>query len=161
MKNDLLFQVLESQPTTASAFDYLKDPLYRNDLKALLRMYDILPLMGKLLLQEIEDRLDNAGLIIQTLKKDLPKISNWLSENSREVMKRYKEDEEQHNCATIVGELHLQYKMMDELSRKVLPHISKDTRKTWASNKEFYDLMSAGRIQKFVKKYISLFTNYR
>lgn len=156
MREDLLFQVLEQAPTTASAFDYLKDPLYRNDLKALLRMYDILPLMGKLLLQEIEDRLDNAGLIIQTLKKDLPKISNWLSENSREVMKRYKEDEEQHKCATIVGELHLQYKMMDELSRKVLPYISKDTRKTWASSREFYDLMSAGRIQKFVKKYISL-----
>ena len=74
MRTDLLFQVLESQPTTASAFDYLKDPLYRNDLKSLLRMYDILPLMGKLILQEIEDRLSNAGLIIQSLKKDLPKI---------------------------------------------------------------------------------------
>ena len=156
MKENLLFEVLASQPTTASAFDYLKDPLYRNDLAALLRMYDILPLLGKLILQEIEDRLDNAGLIIQTLKKDLPNISKWLSENSRQVAKRYKEDETQHNCATIVGELHLQNKMLDDLSRKVLPYISKDTRKTWATHPEFYDLMSAGRIKKFVKKYISL-----
>jgi hypothetical protein len=160
MRDDLLFQVLEQAPTTASAFDYLKDPLYRNDLKALLRMYDILPLMGKLILQEIEDRLDNADLIIQSLKKDLPKISDWLSENSRQVVKRYKEDEEQHECATIVGELHLQNKMMDDLSRKVLPYISKDTRKLWKSNPKFYDVMSAGRIRKFVKKYIALLALY-
>lgn len=156
MKQDLLFEVLANQPTTASAFDYLKDPLYRNDLAALLRMYDILPLLGKLILQEIEDRLENGGLIIQSLKKDLPKISQWFTENSRQVAKRYKEDETQHNCATIVGELHLQNKMLDDLSRKVLPYISKDTRKTWANNPEFYDLMSAGRIKKFVKNYISL-----
>lgn len=160
MREDLLFQVLEQAPTTASAFDYLKDPLYRNDLKALLRMYDVLPLMGKLILQEIEDRLSNAGLIIQSLKKDLPKISNWLSENSRQIAKRYKEDEVQHNCATIVGELHLQNKMMDDLSRKVLPYISKDTRKLWKGKPEFYDLMSRGRIQKFVKKYIALLALY-
>lgn len=160
MRTDLLFQVLESAPTTASAFDYLKDPLYRNELKALIRMYDVLPVMGKLILQEIEDRLDNADLIIQTLKKDLPKISDWLSENSRQVMKRYKEDEEQHNCATIVGELHLQNRMMDDLSRKVLPYISKDTRKLWKGRPEFYDVMSAGRIKKFVKKYIALLSLY-
>jgi len=160
MRDDLLFQVLDLAPTTASVFDYLKDPLYRNDLKALLRMYDILPLMGKLILQEMEDRLNNAGLIIQSLKKDLPKISDWLSENSRQVAKRYKEDEEQHKCATIVGELHLQNKMMDDLSRKVLPYISKDTRRLWKSNPDFYDLMSRGRIQKFVKKYIALLSLY-
>ena len=153
MRDDLLFQVLDQAPTTASAFDYLKDPLYRNDLKALLRMYDVLPLMGKLILQEIEDRLSNAGLIIQSLKKDLPKRSDWLSENSRQVAKRYKEDEEQHKCATIVGELHLQNRMMDDLSRKVLPYISEDTRKLWKGKPEFRDLMSAGRIKKFVKKY--------
>lgn len=160
MRTDLLFQVLEKQPTTASAFDYLKDPLYRNDLKALIRMYDVLPIMGKLILQEMEDRLNNAGLIIQSLKKDLPKISDWLSENSRQVLKRYKEDEEQHNCATIVGELHLQNKMMDDLSRKVLPYISKDTRRLWKNNPDFYDLMSAGRIKKFVKKYIAMLALY-
>lgn len=160
MRDDLLFQVMQHAPTTASAFDYLKDPLYRNDLGALLRMYDILPLMGKLILQEIEDRLTNADLIIQSLKKDLPKISNWLSENSREVAKRYKEDEVQHNCATIVGELHLQNRMMDDLSRKVLPYISKDTRKTWKGRPEFYDVMSAGKIRKFVKKYIALLALY-
>lgn len=160
MRTDLLFQVLDSAPTTASAFDYLKDPLYRNELKALIRMYDVLPVMGKLILQEIEDRLDNADLIIQTLKKDLPKISDWLSENSRQVMKRYKEDEEQHKCATIVGELHLQNKMMDDLSRKVLPYISKDTRKLWKSKPGFYDLMSRGRIKKFVKKYIAMLALY-
>lgn len=160
MRNDLLFKVLEKQPTTASAFDYLKDPLYRNELKALIRMYDVLPIMGKLILQEMEDRLNNAGLVIQSLKKDLPKISDWLSENSRQVLKRYKEDEEQHNCATIVGELHLQNKMMDDLSRKVLPYISKDTRKLWKGKPEFYDLMSAGRIKKFVKKYIAMLALY-
>lgn len=160
MRDDLLFQVLEKAPTTTSAFDYLKDPLYRNDLKALLRMYDILPLMGKLILQEIEDRLNNAGLVIQSLKKDLPKISDWLSENSRQVAKRYKEDEVQHKCATIVGELHLQNRMMDDLSRKVLPYISEDTRKLWKGKPEFRDLMSAGRIKKFVKKYIALLSLY-
>jgi len=160
MRDDLLFQVLEKAPTTASAFDYLKDPLYRNDLRALLRMYDILPLMGKLILQEIEDRLSNAGLIIQSLKKDLPKISNWFSENSRQVAKRYKEDEIQHKCATITGELHLQNRIMDDLSRKVLPYISKDTRKLWQGKPAFYDVMSAGKIRKFVKKYIALLALY-
>ena len=49
---------------------------------------------------------------------------------------------------------------MDDLSRKVLPYISKDTRRLWKSNPDFYDLMSRGRIQKFVKKYIALLSLY-
>lgn len=156
MKTDLLFQVLENAPTTAGAFDYLKDPLERSNVKALLRLYDLIPLLASTILNEMADRLDDKGLIIQTLKRDYPRISDWLQECSRNVLKRYKEDEEQYDCPTVVGEYHLQMKMIDDLSRKVLPYISKDTRKTWKNNPKFYDLMSRGRIQKFVKKYIAV-----
>lgn len=158
MRNDLLFQVLEKAPTTMGAFDYLKDPLERNNMKALLRMYDLIPILAQTILDEMIDRLQEpqASLYINTLKKDYPRISKWLQEASRRTMERYKEDETEHDCATVVGEYHLQMKILDELSRKVLPYISKDTRKVWATNPEFYDLMSKGRIKKFVKRYISL-----
>lgn len=154
--NDLLFKVLEKQPNTIGAFDYLKSPLERNNLKALLRMYDLIPLLASTILDEMADRLDDKGLFITNLKKDYPRISRWLSESSRRTMDRYKSDEIEEGIATVVGEYHLQMKMLDDLSRKVLPYISKDTRKTWESKQEFYDLMSKGRIKKFVKRYISL-----
>lgn len=158
MRNDLLFQVLEKAPTSISAFDYLKDPLERNNMKALLRMYDLIPLLAQTILDEMTDRLKEpqANLFVQTLKKDYPRISKWLQESSRRTLDRYKEDETEHNCATVVGEYYLQMKILDDLSRKVLPHISKDTRRIWANKPEFYDLMSKGRIKKFVKKYISI-----
>jgi len=156
MKQNLLFEVMEHAPTTVSAFDYLKDPLQRNEVKALLRMYDLIPILAQTILDEMADRLENGNLFIQTWKKDYPVISKLLQENSRQTLKRYKEDEDQHDCATVVGEYHLQMKMLDDLSRKVLPYISKDTRKTWAKNPGFYDLMSKGRIKAYVKRYISL-----
>lgn len=160
MRDDLLFQVLDKAPTTVEVFDYLKSPLERSSVQALLRMYDLIPILAHNILNEMMDRLDNAGLIVQTLKKDWPKISNLLQENSRRVLKRYKEDETQHNCATVVGEYHLQMRIIDDLSRKVLPYISKDTRKLWQDKPGFYDVMSRGRIQKFVKKYMALLALY-
>jgi len=158
MRNDLLFQVLEKAPTTMGAFDYLKDPLERNNMRALLRMYDLIPIIAQTILDEMIDRLQEpqASLYINTLKKDYPRISKWLQEASRRTIDRYKEDETEHDCATVVGEYHLQMKMLDDLSRKVLPHISKDTRKIWTNNPEFYDLMSKGRVKKFVKRFISI-----
>lgn len=156
MEQNLLFKVMEHAPTTASTFDYLKSPLERSSVQALLRMYDLIPLLAQTILDEMMDRLDKADLIVQTLKKDWPKISNLLRENSRQVLKRYKEDETQYGYATVVGEYQLQMKMLDDLSRKVLPYISKDTRKIWANNPDFYDLMSKGRIKAYVKRYISL-----
>jgi len=51
-------------------------------------------------------------------------------------------------------------RMLDDLSRKVLPYISKDTRKLWKGKPEFYDVMSKGRIKKFVKKYMALLALY-
>lgn len=158
MKNDLLFQVLSTQPTSVSVFDYLKNPLERSSVKALLRMYDLIPLLASTILDEMADRLSNSNLLVQSMKKDYARISRWLQESSRNALERYKEDEEQHACATIVGEYHLQMRILDDLARKVLPYISEDTRKIWEDNPEFYDLMSKGRIKKFVKKYISILT---
>lgn len=159
MYDNLLYKALEVSPTTVSAFDYLKDPLDINSMRALVRMYDLIPLMAQIILNEITDRIkdENKGVLIQALKKDYPRISNWLSENSRQVIQRYDKDS-QEGYETMIGELHLQNKIMDELARKVLPHISKDTRKLWQGKPGFYDLMSRGRIVKFVKKYISIVT---
>lgn len=156
MKQNLLFEVMNHAPTTVSAFDYLKNPLERNEVRALLRMYDLIPVLAQTIIDEMADRLEKGNLFIQTWKNDYPNISKFLRENSRQVLKRYKEDEEQHNCNTVIGEYHLQMKMIDDLSRKVLPYISKDTRRIWAKNPEFYDLMSKGKIRAFVKKYVSL-----
>lgn len=154
--SELLFEVLENQPTTVGAFDYLKDPLERNNMRALVRMYDLIPVLAQTILDEMKDRVESKNLYVREVKKDFPKISKWLTEASRRTLERYKDDEVNHDMATVVGEYHLQMKMLDDLSRKILPYISKDTRKIWAENKEFYDLMSAGRIKKFVRKYVSL-----
>ena len=158
MLDNLLYKVLEKSPTSMGAFDYLKDPLERNSMKALLRMYDLIPLLAQTILDQMVDRISEPqqGLLKGSLKKDYPKITNLLSNDSRNAIKRYKEDELEHGCATNVGEYHLQMKMLDELSRKVLPYISKDTRQVWSSHPEFYDLMSKGRIVKYVKKFVSL-----
>jgi len=157
MVDNLLFKALEAAPTSMGAFDYLKDPLERNNMKALLRMYDLIPVMAQAILDQMVDRITEPqqGLLKNSLKQDYPKISRMLSNASRNAFTRYKEDFEQ-GCATEVGEAHLQMKMLDELSRKVLPYISKDTRKIWASRPEFYDLMSKGRIIKYVKRFVSL-----
>lgn len=154
--SDLMFEVLKNQPTTVGAFDYLKDPLERNNMRALIRMYDLIPVLAQTILDEMKDRVESKNLYVREIKKDFPKISRWLTEASRRTLERYKDDEVNHDMATVVGEYHLQMKMLDDLSRKILPYISKDTRKIWAENKEFYDLMSAGRIKKFVRKYMSL-----
>lgn len=156
--NDLLFKALEAAPTSLGAFDYLKDPLERNNMKALLRIYDLIPVLASTVLNEMVDRLQDGvkNVYSGTIKKDYPRIISMLQESSRQTFNRYKEDETEHDCATVVGEWHLQLKMLDDLSRKVLPHISKDTRKLWKGNPDFYDLMSKGRIKAFVKKYISL-----
>lgn len=158
MKDDLLIKALQAAPESMGAFDYLKDPLERNNMKALLRMYDLIPLLAQTILDEMIDRLQagQVNLYINTLKKDYPRITRWLSEASRRTIDRYKEDETEANYNTVVGEYYLQMKMLDDLSRKVLPHISKDTRKIWAEKPEFYDLMSKGRIKAYVKRYISL-----
>lgn len=152
---DLLFKVIEAQPNKISAFDYLKDPLERNNLKALLRLYDLIPLLAQTILDEMIDRLKENNMYIRALKKDYPRLKTWLTESSRQTINRYIKDE-QEGFKTVNGEYELQLKMLDELSRKVLPHISKDTRKIWSNNPEFYDLMSKGRIKAFVKRYISL-----
>ena len=156
--NDLLIKALEAAPTSMGAFDYLKDPLERNNMKALLRIYDLIPVLAATVLNEMVDRLQDGvkNVYSGTIKKDYPRIMSMLQESSRQTFKRYKEDETEHDCATVIGEYHLQLKMLDDLSRKVLPHISKDTRKLWKGNPEFYDLMSKGRIKAFVKRYISL-----
>lgn len=155
MNNNLLFKVLEAQPNKISAFDYLKDPLERNNVKALLRLYDLIPLLAQTILDEMTDRLKDNNLYIKNIKKDYPKITSWLTEASRQTLKRYNEDENE-GFNTVIGEYELQLKMIDELSRKVLPHISKESRNVWSENPDFYDLMSKGRIKTFVKKYISL-----
>ena len=156
MSNNLLFEVLEKQPTTVGAFDYLKDPLERNNMRALVRMYDLIPILAQTILDQMVDRVESQNLYVQKIKQDYPKISRWLEEASRRTMDRYKEDETQHGCATVIGEYHLQMKMLDDLSRKVLPHISKDTRTIWSNNPDFYDLMSKGRIKSFVKRFVSI-----
>jgi hypothetical protein len=156
MDNNLLFKVLEAQPNKISAFDYLKDPLERNNLKALLRMYDLIPLLAQTILDEMIDRLKEGNLYTKNIKRDYPKITSWLTESSRQAINRYKEDETEHGFNTVIGEYELQLKMIDELSRKVLPHISKESRNIWSEHPDFYDLMSKGRIKAFVKKYISL-----
>ena len=156
MKRNLLFEVLEHAPMTVGAFDYLKDPLERNDMKALIRMYDLIPILAQTILDQMVDRVESQNLYVQKIKQDYPKISRWLEEASRRTMDRYKEDETQHDCATVIGEYHLQMKMLDDLSRKVLPYISKDTRKIWSKDPNFYDLMSKGKIKAFVKRFISI-----
>lgn len=155
---DLLYKALEKAPTSMGAFDYLKDPLQINDMRALMRMYDLIPLLAQTILDEMVDRIQTPqqNLFRQTIKKDYNRLSTWLQEASRQTLARYKKDEIEHDYATVVGEYHLQMKMLDDLSRKVLPYISKDTRKTWANNKDFRDLMSAGRIKAFAKRYISI-----
>lgn len=155
--NDLLFKALEAAPTSMGAFDYLKDPLERNNMKALLRMYELIPVLAATILDQMVDRLQDGvkNLYSGTIKKDYPRIISMLQEASRQTMQRYKDDEKE-GYATIVGEYHLQMKMLDDLSRKVLPYISKDTRNIWKGKPEFYDLMSKGRIKAYVKRYVSL-----
>ena len=155
--NDLLYKALAAAPTSMGAFDYLKDPLERNNMRALLRMYDLIPLLASTILDEMVDRIQDKqqNLFKGCIKHDYNRISTMLDNASRNAIKRYKEDEKE-GCATVIGEYHLQMQMLDDLSRKVLPYISKDTRQTWASKQEFYDLMSKGRIRAFVKRYISL-----
>ena len=155
---DLLYRAISEGPTSMGAFDYLKNPLERNNMKALLRMWHLIPVLAQTILDEMVDRIQDGqkNVFKGAIKQDYPKISRMLSNASVETFKRYKEDELEHQCSTATGEAHLQMKILDDLSRKVLPYISKDTKKIWASKLGFYDLMSKGRIIKFVKKYISL-----
>ena len=109
--NDLLIKALESAPTSMGAFDYLKDPLERNNMKALLRMYELIPVLAATILDQMVDRLQDGvkNLYSGTIKKDYPRIISMLQEASRQTLKRYKDDEKE-GYATIVGEYHLQMK---------------------------------------------------
>ena len=151
---NLLYRIMDTPLMSTSAFDYLKDPLETNSIKALIRLYDVIPLLAQTILDEIADRLDDGGMFVQSIKHDYKKISSLLQESSRKTVERYRKDESETGCATVIGEYHLQMKMIDDLCRKVLPYLPKDTRDL--NKKSFIALMGRGRIRAFTRKYISL-----
>lgn len=157
-----LIRVERGAPQTVNLFDYVRNPLERSTVQALKRIYDIIPDFAQMILNEMCDRLENGGMFKRELKRDYSRITAFLSPGSRENLKRYKDDETIHNCKTVLGEIDIQLRMLDDLSRDIdrivnseyVDLCKKDKSKEWCQN------MTKGKLKAWMRRFVSLVSVY-
>lgn len=149
-------------PTTVNLFDYVRDPLERSTVASLMRIYDIIPDLAQMILNEMCDRLEKGGMFKQQLKRDYSRITTFLTPASRKNLKRYRDDETLHHCNTVLGEIDLQNRMLDDLSKDIdrivgsnyLTEIKNDATKEWCIQ------MTRGKLKAWLKRFVSMLAVY-
>lgn len=151
-------RIEQGAPKTVNMFDYVRNPLERNTVAALMRIYDIIPDLAQMVLNEMCDRLESSDMFKRELKKDYSRITAFLTPGSRKNLKRYKDDETLHHCKTVLGEIDLQNKMLDDLSKDInrivgsnyLDEIKNEATKEWCTQ------MTRGKLKAWLKRFISM-----
>lgn len=148
-------------PQTVNLFDYVRDPLERSTVAALMRIYDIIPDLAQMVLNEMCDRLENEGMFRQNLKRDYGRIVSFLSPASRQNLKRYKDDETKHNCKTVLGEIDLQNRMLDDLSKDInrivgSNYVMLEKEEHKHPNSEWCKHMTRGKLKAWLRRFVSM-----
>lgn len=144
----------QGQPVTVNLMDFVRNPLDRSTVATLIRLYDIIPEMEITILNELKDRLDNGNLYVQKIKKDYPRIIEFLTPASRKNAMRYNDDEAKHNCKTVVGELSIQQKIFDDLIRDL------NSLSPPENAKPFTKVMAKHKRTAWLKRFISMLAIY-
>ena len=144
----------QGAPQTVNLMDYVRDPLERNTVATLIRLFDIIPEMELTLLNEIKDRLENGGFYVQKMKKDYPKIVDFLTPSSRQNAKRYNDDQAKYNCKTVLGELDIQNRIFDDLSRDI------NTLCPPSDAKPFTKAMAKAKRKAWLLRFVSMLVIY-